>query len=45
MNKLLEYFDKGNFKELQEYINTHSADKDVIELKEVIEEYIKENEK
>ena len=39
MNKLLEYFKKDNFKELQEYISSHPEELDVIELKAIIKEY------
>lgn len=43
MNKLLEYFKKDNFKELEEYISTHLDEPEVIELKAVIKEYTEQN--
>lgn len=43
MNKLLEYFEKENFKELQEYISTHPEEPEVIELKNIIKEYTEQN--
>lgn len=43
MNKLLEYFKKDNFKDLEEYISTHPDEPEVIELKAVIKEYTEQN--